>query len=200
MLISGPTRIVFAILLFACTLATLAKAQAPLPAGVPAKPEELTLADLGAIRVDTVNGASQFVQQVIEAPSSVTIITADQIQKHGYRTMAEALGSAPGLYISNDRSYNYLGMRGFSRPGNYNNRVLVLIDGHRLNDNIYDAAFLGGAFPTDIDLIQRIEVIRGAGLIVSAKLSSLARTVKRRASILRLGETVAISGLSPSDF
>src|SRR3990172_8256519 len=88
MLISGPTRIVFAILLFACTLATLAKAQAPLPAGVPAKPEELTLADLGAIRVDTVNGASQFVQQVIEAPSSVTIITADQIQKHGYRTMA----------------------------------------------------------------------------------------------------------------
>ena len=119
------------------------------------------LQDLGTIRVDTVNGASKFVQQVIEAPSSVTIISAEQIHKYGYRTLADALNSAPGLYVSNDRTYSYLGLRGFNRPFDYNNRILVLVDGHRLNDDIYDAAFIDTAFPIDVELIQRIEVIRG---------------------------------------
>jgi outer membrane receptor for ferrienterochelin and colicins len=37
----------------------------------------------------------------------------------------------------------------------------VLIDGHRLNENIYDAALIGTEFPLDVDLIDRVEVIRG---------------------------------------
>jgi len=36
-----------------------------------------------------------------------------------------------------------------------------MIDGHRTNDNIYDGALIGTEFPLDVDLIQRVEVIRG---------------------------------------
>lgn len=38
-----------------------------------------------------------------------------------------------------------------------------MIDGHRLNDNIYDQAQIGTEFPLDIDLIERIEIVRGPG-------------------------------------
>ena len=50
---------------------------------------------------------------------------------------------------------------GFGRPGDYNVRVLILQDGHRLTDNIYDASSIGREFISDLDLIDRIEVIRG---------------------------------------
>ena len=66
-----------------------------------------------------------------------------------------------GFYVTNDRNYSYLGVRGFSRPGDYNARILLLIDGHRMNDNVFGSALLGTEFPLDIDLIDRIEIIRG---------------------------------------
>jgi len=65
--------------------------------------------------------------------------------------------------VSGDRSYHYLGSRGFSRPGDYNSRYLLLVDGHRLNDNIYDTASVGNELALDIDLIDRVEVIRCPG-------------------------------------
>lgn len=109
----------------------------------------------------SVYGASKYEQKVTEAPSSVSIVTADEIKKYGYRTLADILGSLRGFYVSNDRNYDYLGARGFSRAGDYNSRVLLLVDGHRFNDNTYDSAPIGTEFPVDIDLIERIEVIRG---------------------------------------
>src|SRR5205814_525609 len=63
--------------------------------------------------------------------------------------------------ITYDRNYTYVGVRGFQRPGDYNSRVLVLVDGHRLNDPIYDEAYVGTEFPIGIELIDRVELIRG---------------------------------------
>ncbi len=65
--------------------------------------------------------------------------------------------------MSYDRVYNYVGFRGFGRPGDYNSRILLLVNGHRTNDNIYDQAMIGTEFLLDLDLIERIEVIRGPG-------------------------------------
>jgi iron complex outermembrane receptor protein len=38
-----------------------------------------------------------------------------------------------------------------------------MIDGYRTNDNIYDSGSLGNEFPLDLDLVERIEIIRGPG-------------------------------------
>ena len=78
--------------------------------------------------------ASKFVQKVSAAPSAVTVITAADIRTYGYRSLAEILRSMRGLYVSYDHNYSYVGVRGFSRPGDYNTRVLLLLDGYRLND------------------------------------------------------------------
>jgi outer membrane cobalamin receptor len=54
-------------------------------------------------------------------------------------------------------------VRGFGRPSDYNNRILLLVNGHRYNDNVYDQAPIGLDFPIDLALVDRIEVIRGPG-------------------------------------
>jgi len=124
---------------------------------------QLSLEELMAIKVDTVYGASKFQQKVTEAPSSITIITADEIQKYGYRTLSDVLQSVAGFYVTNDRNYSYVGMEGISRPTDYNTHLLIMIDGHRINDNVFNGAYVGTEAILDVDLIERVEIIRGPG-------------------------------------
>lgn len=130
---------------------------------VSASRTDLTQLSIEELMNIEVYSASKFPQKTSEAPSSVTVITSDEIKKYGYRTLADILRSLRGFYITYDRNYHYVGVRGFNRPGDYNTRVLLLVDGHRINENIYDQAFIGTDFPIDIDLIDRVEVIRGPG-------------------------------------
>ncbi len=122
---------------------------------------DMSVEDLMSIKIDSVYGASGFEQKVTEAPASVTIVTSEEIQRYGYRTLADILRNVEGFYVSYDRNYSYVGVRGFGLPGQYNNGIALLVDGHRLNDDIFDAALIGTEFPIDVDLIDRVEVIRG---------------------------------------
>jgi len=143
--------LVFASLL--CTLTALAQQATP----------DLGDASLEELANIQVYSASKHLQLASEAPSSVTVITGDEIQRYGYRTLADILRSVRGFYVTFDRRYSYLGVRGFGRLGDWNNRILVLIDGHRINNAEYDQALLGDEFPLDIDLIERVEIARGPG-------------------------------------
>ncbi|MEW6066891.1 MAG: TonB-dependent receptor [Nitrospirota bacterium] len=129
----------------------------------PSELTQLSIEELMELEVATVYGASKYEQKVTEAPSSVSIITSDEIKKYGYRTLADILRSVRGLYVTYDRNYSYVGVRGFNRPGDYNSRILLLIDGHRINDNIFDSFLIGQDAIIDVDLIDRVEVIRGPG-------------------------------------
>jgi iron complex outermembrane receptor protein len=124
------------------------------------KGKEDLLAKLLAVKIST---AAKYDQTVSEAPASVTIITSEEIERFGYRTLDEVLMSVRGFYITNDRTYNYLGVRGFSRPSDYNNRILLLINGKSINDNVWGASYIGTESGIDLDIIERIEVVRGPG-------------------------------------
>jgi outer membrane receptor protein involved in Fe transport len=56
--------------------------------------------------IPSVYGASKYEQKVTEAPSVVTIVTADEIRKYGYRTLVDILQSVTGFYVTNDRNYS----------------------------------------------------------------------------------------------
>ena len=127
-------------------------------------PQDLGKTDIEAlmgIEVEKVFGASERLQPVTEAPASVTIVTARDIARYGYRTLADILRSVRSFYVSNDRNYSYVGVRGFSRPGDYNTRVLLIVNGHRINDAVYDQTPIGADFGLDVAMIDRVEVIRG---------------------------------------
>ena len=121
----------------------------------------MSIEDLAKVQVDSVYGASKFLQKASDSPTSVTVVTREEIEKYGYRTLADVLKTVRGFYVIYDRNYTYVGVRGFSQPGDYNARILFLVDGHRINDDIYDGAYVGTEFPVDVDLIERIEIIRG---------------------------------------
>jgi iron complex outermembrane receptor protein len=108
-----------------------------------------------------VEGASRFAQPLSEAPSAVSVVSAEDIRQFGFRTLGEALQSMRGVYTTNERDYTYLGIRGFARPGDYNTRLLLMTDGVRRNDPLYDAAYIGNEAPIEIDWVKRLEFVPG---------------------------------------
>ncbi|GAB4389016.1 MAG: hypothetical protein Kow0025_11800 [Thermodesulfovibrionales bacterium] len=140
-----------------CALPVLARAAGGEGGGFPLPGDELGLFQ----EIPSVFSASKYEQKATQAPSSVSIVTADEIRKYGYRTFSEVLQSIRGFQVTNDRNYIYLGIRGFGLPADYNNRVLILVDGHPINEAVYDSTLLGAAFPVEVDLIDRVEVVRG---------------------------------------
>lgn len=118
----------------------------------------ISLDSLLNIKVST---GSKYLQKWSEIPSSVTIITSEDIDRYGYQKLSEVLNSIQGFYISYDRNYTYLGVRGFSRPTDYNNRILLLLNGHSLNENIFGSAYFGNDLGINLKSVERIEIVRG---------------------------------------
>jgi outer membrane receptor for ferrienterochelin and colicins len=144
-----------------CAAGTLALV---LMAGTPAGAQslsELSLEDLMRLDAGRVFGASERSQPVTEAPASVSFITAEDIARYGYRSLADILHGVRGLYVSDDRNFSFLGARGFGKPGDYNSRILLLVNGHRVNDNVFGQAEIGAEFGLDPSTFERVEIIRG---------------------------------------
>ncbi len=125
--------------------------------------DDITAISLEQLLNTEVFTASKFNQKTSEAPSKVTVITSDAIRKFGYRTLKDILNSIPGLYTSYDRNYTTLGVRGFGLPGDYSTRILMLLDGQRVNDNIYDSFGIDYDGIVNVDLIERVEFSSGPG-------------------------------------
>src|SRR5260370_28620020 len=117
-------RGVSALVLLLLAPSRAAEAQQPLT--------ELSLEELMSLDAGRVFGASERLQPVTEAPASVSFVTAAEIAKFGYRTLADILRGVRGMYVSNDRNFSLLGLRGFGNPGAYNRRILLLVNGHRV--------------------------------------------------------------------
>lgn len=170
-------------------------------AAAPAPPKPASLADLSLeqlmdIPVETVVSASKYEQKITRAPASVTIVTAAEIAAYGHRTLADALRSVRGLYVADDRNYSYLGTRGFHRPGDYNSRVLVLVDGHRMNDNVYDSVYFGHDSAVDTAAIERVEIIRGpsSSIYGSSAFFGVVNLITKRGAALDGTEFSAATG------
>ncbi|HEY2956571.1 MAG TPA: TonB-dependent receptor [Candidatus Eisenbacteria bacterium] len=140
------------------SLALLALCVAACPAGAAEDEAFRLLSD-----EPVVTGAAKRPQPLSETPSSVTVLTAAEIRAHGFHSLAEALRWVRGLYVTYDRNYSYLGVRGLLRPGDYNNKVLLAVDGHPMNGAVYGDAPFGTELGLDLETVERIEVVRGPG-------------------------------------
>jgi outer membrane receptor protein involved in Fe transport len=179
----------------AASAAFAAEASAP-PGPSASGLADLSLEQLMEIPVETVLGASKYEQKITRAPASVTIVSSAEIAAFGQRTLADVLRSVRGFYLSDDSNYSYLGTRGFQRPGDYNTRVLVLVDGHRMNDNIYDSSYFGRETAIDVEAIDRVEVIRGpsSSIYGSSAILGVINVVTKRGAQLDGAELSAEAG------
>ena len=146
--------------------------------------------------IPSVFSASKYEQKVTEAPASVSVVTSEEIRRYGYRDLADILRSIGGFYTANDRNYEYLGVRGFGQPGDYNSRILFLVDGQRINESVYDSVLLDKGFIVDIDLIDRVEVIRGpsSSLYGTSAFFATVNVITRKGRSLKGVEASVVGG------
>ncbi|HXY40077.1 MAG TPA: TonB-dependent receptor, partial [Vicinamibacteria bacterium] len=107
--------------------------------------------------------ASRYAQTTYEAPASVTVISREEIRQFGFRTLGDVLSMAAGMFTTYDRNYTYLTVRGMARLGDFNTRILLLLDGRRLNGPTDDSTNVGTEAFVDLEALERIEIIRGPG-------------------------------------
>jgi outer membrane receptor protein involved in Fe transport len=139
--------------------------------GASAAHDAASTASLSQLSLDTllnlpVSGASRLPQRMSDTAASVTVIDAAELRALGARTLADVLAGLRGVSVTSDRIYSYAGTRGLLPAGDLNTRLLLLIDGNRVNDPVFDQAFLGDEFPLDLSEVERIEFIPGQGSAV----------------------------------
>lgn len=125
-----------------------------------------TQLDLTLFGNDSVEAASRVAESLEDAPASVSLVPSPELRGMRYPNLAEALRGVRGVFVTDDRGYKAVGFRGFGRPGDYGNRVLVLVDGMPTNDNWIWSSYVGYDLRTDLDDVDRIEVVRGPGSIL----------------------------------
>lgn len=94
-----------------------------------------------------------------EAPATVVVVTADEIQRRGYLDLEQLLHDLPGFDISrlNGKIYSNIYQRGYRSAAN--DRLLLLVDGVEQNELSSNTLYLSRQYPlTNID---RVEVIYG---------------------------------------
>ena len=121
----------------------------------------LAVASAAAVEEDVVVGAAKREQSLGNVASAVTVISGDRLRRFGYRTIAEALRGAAGVYVVDDHYTERVGVRGLQVVGDFNTRLLLLIDGATVNEPWNQFAGYGWDAPVAMDDIARIEVIRG---------------------------------------
>ncbi len=109
--------------------------------------------------------ASRLARQVSDAPSAVAIVTAEDIRAYGYRTLADVINGIRGLYTTDERTYHFMGGRSFGDVEDYAGRVMLLIDGYVVQDNLFDQAYIDESGLIDLELVERVEYVPGTGSV-----------------------------------
>jgi len=145
-------------------VAGTARAQTPAP--VPASPahgaitriEELELEDLLNPPVWL---ATKSALHAAQTPAIVTVVTAEEIEAHGYTSLAEILRSVPGFYDVYDGVTHNVGIRGVNGGQNASGSGLkLMIDGQAVGYGPTSGNFFGEEL-IPIAAVERVEIIRG---------------------------------------
>lgn len=108
-----------------------------------------------------ITSVSRTEEDPFRAPAATFVITREDISRHGFTSIPEALRMVPGLNVAQAGSERYaISARGFN--DNVANRLLVQVDGR----TVYTPVFPGvnwDTVDTNIEDIKQIEIVRGPG-------------------------------------
>jgi outer membrane receptor for ferrienterochelin and colicin len=120
---------------------------------------DLSLEDLLQMKVIT---ASRTEEELRRSTSVMSVITARDIERAGFRTLDDALARVPGFFPTSQATWKLVGTRGLVADGN--DHILLLIDGHPQNSIVAHGFQQQDQMPT-LEKVERIEIIRGPGSV-----------------------------------
>jgi outer membrane receptor protein involved in Fe transport len=98
--------------------------------------------------------------RISATPAIISVITASELSRMGAHDLYEALRYVPGIDLTETFfGFTSVGFRGILQT-HYNNRSLVLLDGHPLFET-YTGSYYLEQIP--LDAVDRIEIVRGPG-------------------------------------
>src|SRR5262245_19539947 len=129
--------------------------------------EGLSLEELLNMELDV---AARKARTIRESPGIVSVITHEEIVASGARDMMDLLLRVPCLAFGMDvNGVVGIGVRGvWAHEG----KALLLVDGQEMNENLYTSTQWGNHIP--LDLVERIEIIRGPGSAIYGGYAELA--------------------------
>lgn len=125
------------------------------------------LFDLSLEELTKITVASKREQTLRDAPSTVSVITARDIQRFGAQSLGELVDRLPNTQLIGSNAYprNHTSMRGVTQT-HLDDKILLLMNGRPLRDAGQGGvnADVYATFP--LTMIKQIEVIRGPGSVL----------------------------------
>lgn len=119
---------------------------------------DLSLEELSNIEIIS---SSKRAERLSDAPTSVFVITGEDIRRSGATSLPEALRLAPNLQVARASANGWaISARGFNSGSA--NKLLVLIDGRSVYSPLFSGVFWD-VQDTMLEDVERIEVISGPG-------------------------------------
>jgi iron complex outermembrane receptor protein len=111
---------------------------------------------------ERIEGVSKHAEDPKEAPATVTILSREDLERWGFRTLSEVLNYASlGNFSPADKRYDLVGSRGLFFFEDFNTRILVMLNGHPVNEPWSGFAGVGREMLVPFDLVERIEIVYG---------------------------------------
>ena len=116
---------------------------------------------------EVVNGASKTEELAKDAPGTTSVITAEDIRRYGIRSIAGAIDFlGMGLVTQNPLHSVEIGGRGVLLTADFGNHVLLVVDGHVMNEPWGGTAYFEQGAGIPMELIDHIELILGPGSVL----------------------------------
>jgi outer membrane receptor protein involved in Fe transport len=120
-----------------------------------------------ALSEPIVAAASKSAEDESTAPATTTTITADDLRRYGIHSLDEALNYLSLGFITQNPLHSVdIGARGVLLTADFGNHVLLLLNGHAMNEQWDGTAYFERGAGIPIELIDHIEVILGPGSVL----------------------------------
>ena len=138
----------------------------------------------GLLDTSVVSAPSKTSEAVSTAPAASVVLTAEDLRRYGIRSLDEAINFlAYGMATERGFQSVEIGARGVLLGSDFGSHVLLMIDGHVLNDSWSATAYFDRAATIPFELIDHIELVLGPGSVLygSSAMLGIVQVVTKRA-------------------
>ncbi len=111
---------------------------------------------------EVVVSGNKITERKSDIPHQIDLVLQPQIGRTSPLTTADALSNSGAVFVQKSQQGGGSPiLRGFEA-----NRILLVVDGVRMNNAIYRSGHLQNSITTDPNMMERIEVLQGAGSVI----------------------------------